>query len=136
MPDLDTNHLFEMTTELVTAYVTKNHVRAAEMPALIATVHESLAGLGQAPQVVAAPEKLTLRMPIKKTVSDTHIISLEDGKSYKTLKRHLAKQGLTPADYRTKWGLPYDYPMVAPAYSAARSAMAKTMGLGAQRRKS
>lgn len=126
----------EMATELVAAYVTKNHVRAAELPGLIATVHSALSGLGNAPKVEPEPvvTKLVPHMPIRKTITDTHIISLEDGKSYQSLKRHLTKHGLTPAEYRAKWGLPLDYPMVAPAYSAKRSELAKSIGLGARRR--
>ena len=74
-------------------------------------------------------------MPIKKSVTPDYIISLEDGRRYKSLKRHLGGRGLTPAEYRTKWGLPHDYPMVAPNYAAARSQLAKQMGLGQQRRR-
>ena len=75
------------------------------------------------------------RVPVRKTVTDAHLISLEDGKAYKSLKRHLSKRGLTPEAYREKWGLPRDYPMVAPAYARQRSELAKQIGLGSMRRK-
>ena len=127
--------LAEMTTELVASYVSRNRVQPADMPALIATVHASLASLGREPEGVALPAKLTPSVPIRKTMTDAHIISLEDGKPYQSLKRHLAKHGLTPAEYRTKWGLPVDYPMVAPAYARKRSELAKSIGLGSLRRK-
>ncbi len=127
--------LVEMTAEIVSAYVVKNSVPLADMPALIASVHGALGRLG-----TAAPDEAPAARPIppvsiKKSVTDDYLISLEDGQRYKSLKRHLSKHGLTPADYRAKWGLPADYPMVAPAYAAKRSELAKSMGLGAQRRK-
>jgi predicted transcriptional regulator len=81
------------------------------------------------------PEKPTPLMPIKKTITPDHLVSLEDGRRYKSLKRHLSGRGLTPADYRDKWGLPKDYPMVAPNYAKQRSELAKALGLGQQRRK-
>ena len=117
--------LIDMTTELVAAYVMKNHVRAAELPALISTVHASLAGMASGPEPVPEPAKLVPPVSIKMSVTDDYLISLEDGRQYKSLKRHLTSCGLTPAEYRTKWGLPFDYPMTAPAYAAKRSALAK-----------
>ena len=126
--------LVEMTTDLVVAYVEQNRVRAAELPSLIATVHASLAGLGRAPEAEPAPSKLNPPVPIRKSITDDYLISLEDGKQYQSLKRHLAGRGLTPAQYREKWGLPHDYPMVAPGYSARRSELAKSIGLGSLRR--
>ncbi len=131
----DPTAFVEITSEVVSAYLAKNHVPPAEVPALIATVHGTFAGLGRAPTPVAEAEKPTPAVPIRKSVTDDFLISLEDGKRYKTLKRHLARHGLTPAAYRAKWGLPSDYPMVAPTYSDARSAQAKSTGLGARRRK-
>ena len=125
--------LAEMTSELVAVYVSHNRVQPSDLPALIASVHAALANIGRSPEPAAA--KPTRLMPIRKTVSDDHIISLEDGRPYKALKRHLAKLGLTPQSYREKWGLPLDYPMVAPAYARARSALAKEMGLGSLRRR-
>ena len=126
--------LIEMTAELVAAYVIKNHVRAAELPGLISTVHASLAGMASGPEPVPEPAKLVPPVSIKKSVTDDYIISLEDGKQYQSLKRHLAGHGLTPAEYRTKWSLPADYPMVAPGYSKKRSELAKSIGLGGGRR--
>ncbi|MBB6468590.1 putative transcriptional regulator [Aminobacter lissarensis] len=122
------NQLIELTADIVAAYVSNNPVPAAELPGLIAQIHSSISNLG----TPAAPveEALTPRVPIKKTITHEHLISLEDGKRYKTLRRHLTIRGLTPDDYRAKWGLPRDYPMVAPSYSARRSEMAKSLGLG------
>ena len=134
MSEAENATLIEITTEVVAAYVTKNHVRASELPGLISTVHASLAGMGSAPLAEPEPTKLVPPVSIKKSVTDDYLISLEDGQRYKSLKRHLSKHGLTPADYRAKWGLPADYPMVAPAYAAKRSELAKASGLGGQRR--
>ena len=136
MTDLDQAALVEMTTEVVAAYVTKNHVRAVELPGLISTVHASLASMGSAPVAEPEPAKLVPPVSIKKSITDEYLISLEDGQQYKSLKRHLSKRGLTPAEYRSKWGLPHDYPMVSPAYAARRSELAKSIGLGSIRRKS
>ena len=127
--------LAEMTTEIVAAYVAHNHVQPGDIPRLIASVHAALDGLSRAPKPEATPTRPTPRIPIRKTITDTHLISLEDGKSYKALKRHLSKLGLTPEAYRAKWDLPRDYPMVAPAYARQRSELAKGMGLGSMRRK-
>ena len=134
MPDLDPTALIEMTTEVVAAYVTRNHVQVADMPGLIASVHQSLAGMGAAPAPVQETEKPVPPVSIKKSLTDDYLISLEDGKQYQSLKRHLSKRGLTPAEYRTKWGLPADYPMVAPAYARKRSELAKSIGLGSLRK--
>ncbi|BAQ47954.1 MULTISPECIES: MucR family transcriptional regulator [Methylobacterium] len=124
--------LIELAADIVSAYVANNSVPVAELPGLIAAIHTSLDRLGapQAPE----PERATPPVPIKKTVTPDHIISLEDGKPYKTLKRHLSGRGLTPEQYRQKWGLPHDYPMVASNYAAQRSELAKTSGLGQNRR--
>lgn len=122
--------LIELTADVVSAYVSNNPVPAGELPALISQVNAALKGTaaGTAPE---KPELLKPAVPIKKSVTPDYIVSLEDGKKFKSLKRHLSTQyGLTPDEYRAKWGLPADYPMVAPNYAAARSALAKTMGLG------
>ncbi len=121
-----------LTADIVGAYVAKNSVPVADLPGLIASVHASLAGLG-APAPVE--EKPVPPVPIRKTVTPDHLISLEDGKPYKSLKRHLTTRGLTPDEYRRKWGLPHDYPMVAANYAAQRSEIAKTLGLGQSRAK-
>ena len=101
---------------------------------LISTVHASLVGLGKAPEAAPEPAKLVPPVSIKKSVTDDYLISLEDGKQYQSLKRHLAGRGLTPAQYREKWGLPHDYPMVAPVYARKRSELAKGIWLGRQRK--
>ncbi|TNC08781.1 MucR family transcriptional regulator [Methylobacterium terricola] len=124
--------LVELAADIVSAYVSKNSVPVAELPNLIASVHTSLMNLGQA--VAEQPEKLTPPVPIKKTVTPDYIISLEDGRQYKSLKRHLSTRGLTPDQYRQKWGLPHDYPMVAATYAAQRSELAKNSGLGRPRK--
>ena len=134
MPDLDHAALIEMTVDVVAAYVTRNHVQTADMPALIASVHQSLAGMGSTPAPMVEAEKPVPPVSIKKSLTDDYLVSLEDGKRYKSLKRHLSKRGLTPAEYRAKWGLPADYPMVAPAYARKRSELAKSLGLGRLRK--
>ncbi len=124
------NTLLDQTTDIVTAFITKNSVPAAELAQLIQAVHASLARLGQ-PSEEAPPEAKAPAVNIKKSVGTDYIICLEDGQKFKSLKRHLkTKYNLTPDEYRAKWGLPKDYPMVAPSYSASRSALAKEMGLG------
>ena len=121
----------ELTVEIVSAYVSNNEVAAAELPALIASVARSLNELAGISTKAEAPEPPKPAVPIKKSVTPDYIISLEDGKKFKSLKRALsARYGMTPDEYRTKWGLPADYPMVAPNYSAARSDLAKKLGLG------
>jgi predicted transcriptional regulator len=122
--------LIGLTADVVSAYVANNRVTPSDLVDLIADVHESLAKLGIEPEAPpAAP--LVPAVPIRKSVTPEAIICLEDGKSFKSLKRHLSsKYGLTPEQYRAKWALPADYPMVAPAYAEARSALAKSMGLG------
>lgn len=125
MPD---NRLAELTADIVSAYVSNNPVQAADLPNLIANVSGSVAALGQ-PQTVEASTATPAVNP-KRSVHPDFLISLEDGQKYKTLKRHLGVRGLTPEAYREKWGLPANYPMVAPNYAAARSELAKKSGLG------
>lgn len=127
--------LIELIAGIVSAFVAHNSVPVSELPALIASTHAALTGLGK--EVVAAVEdKPTPAVSIKKSVTPDFLICLEDGKKFKSLKRHLNTQyGMTPDQYRAKWGLSADYPMVAPAYAQARSNLAKKMGLGQQRRK-
>ena len=130
MPDSSatatSNHV-ELTSDIVSAYVSNNAVTRDELPALINAVHGALRGAVTPAQSV---EELVPPVPINKTVRPDYIISLEDGRRYKSMRRHLSSRGLTPEQYRTKWGLRPDYPMVASAYSAARSALAKALGLG------
>jgi predicted transcriptional regulator len=121
--------LIELTAVVVAAYVSNNPVPAGDLPALIADVYSAL-GRARAPAAQPVPELKPAVNP-KKSVFPDYIINLEDGKRYKSLKRNLAtRHGLTPAEYRVKWGLPPDYPMVAPNYAAVRSALAKSSGLG------
>ena len=126
-PDLAT-----LTAEIVSAYVAKNAIRSADLPDLIASVHRALQGLSAPPQ--AEPEKRQPPIAIRKTITPDFLISLEDGRRYKTLRRHLTSSGLTPEQYREKWGLPPTYPMVAPNYAKQRSELARTSGLGQIRR--
>ena len=119
--------LLELTTKIVAAHVANNAITATDIPGLIATVHETLATLGTE-KAAAKPEPA---VPIKQSVKPDYIICLEDGKKLKMLKRHLTTAySMTPDDYRKRWGLPPDYPMVAPNYAATRSALAKKIGLG------
>ncbi len=112
------------------AYVSNNHVRAGELPALIAAIHAALTSLGQ-PIVPEEPEpERPTPAQIRRSITQEALISFVDGKAYKTLKRHLATHGLTPQAYRRRYGLPTDYPMVAPTYSEARSAIARGLSLG------
>lgn len=127
--DINPAELAELTADIVSAFVSKNSVPVAGLPELITSVHSSLSGLVQPAAAPAAP--LVPAVNPKKSIFPDYIISLEDGRKYKSMKRHLgASHGLTPDEYRAKWNLPADYPMVAPNYSAARSAMAKVSGLG------
>ncbi len=129
------SNVTELAADIVSAYVTKNSVPVAELPALIGNVHSALSKLGSAPEQVQA-ELPAPAVSIKKSITPDFIVCLEDGKKFKSLKRHLrTKYDLTPEQYRTRWSLPHDYPMVAPNYAAARSELAKNMGLGQQRRK-
>jgi predicted transcriptional regulator len=122
-----------ITADIVSSYVANNSVHRSDLLSVIEAVHAALQGLTAPKQ--AEPEKPEPRISIKKSVTPDFLISLEDGKRYKTLKRHLGKVGLTAEEYRAKWGLPADYPMVAPNYAAKRSELAKSTGLGQQRKK-
>jgi len=122
--------LLAMTTQIVAAYAGRNDVAAADLPAVIERVHASLNAQTIADGADAAPVRKAA-IPINRSVTPDYLVCLEDGKRLKMLKRHLrAAYGLTPEEYRAKWGLPPDYPMVAPNYAAERSAFAKRMGLG------
>lgn len=128
------SNLIELTADVVAAYVSNNPVPVADLPSLIGQVNTALkAAVSGASE--PEPQALKPAVPIRKSVTPDYIISLEDGKKFKSLKRHLATHyKLTPDEYRARWGLPADYPMVAPNYAAARSALAKTMGLGRKRK--
>ena len=121
-------NLVTLAGDVVAAYVAKNAVQRGDLPALIASVHTAFASLGK--PLTSEPEKPTPRVPIRKTITPDHLISLEDGKPYRTLKRHLGRLGLTPDQYRVKWRLPPDYPMTAQSYSKKRSELARGFGLG------
>jgi predicted transcriptional regulator len=125
----------DQTASIVAAYVSKNAVAADDIPALINRVHAALARVASG-QGDAGAEGQKPAVPVKKSIHPEYIVCLEDGKKFKSLKRHLRTQyNMTPEAYREKWGLPADYPMVAPNYAAARSQLAKQMGLGQQRRR-
>ncbi len=121
-----------LTAQVVRAYCIGNKVATADLPALIARVHAALDELGPPPQALAAPDvPAKPAVPIKNSISDTHLVCLEDGLTFKSLKRHLrVSHGLSPDEYRRKWGLGDAYPMVAPAYARYRSAQALSLGLG------
>ena len=125
----NTPDLIELTADIVSAYVGANSVSAADLPALIKATYGALAGAETPPAPVE--EAKAPAVSIKKSIGDDYLICLEDGRKFKSLKRHLrTKYNLSPEDYRAKWGLPKTYPMVAPSYAAARSNLAKQMGLG------
>lgn len=136
MADTETQNasLIELTADIASAYVGNNVVAASDLPSLILEIFRALTGVdGSAEQPV---EPQTPAVPIRKSITDDHLICLEDGRKFKSLKRHLrTKYNLSPEDYRAKWGLPKAYPMVAPAYAAARSSLAKQLGLGQGGRK-
>ena len=131
----DQSELIEMTTEIVAAYVSTNSIPAADLTVLIQSVHKALSGAAAGPAVAEAAPK-DPAVPVKKSITPDYLICLEDGRRFKSLKRHLrSKYDLSPEAYRAKWGLAKDYPMVAPNYAAARSNLAKQMGLGQGGRK-
>ena len=137
MTDVDSTNatLIELTADIASAYVSNNTVSAGEIPSLINQVHSALMRVS-AGQSDAQPEPLKPAVSVKKSITPDYLVCLEDGKEFKSLKRHLRTQyNMTPEAYREKWGLPADYPMVAPNYAAARSQLAKQMGLGQQRRR-
>jgi predicted transcriptional regulator len=128
-----TSNYIDLAADIVSAFVSNNSVPASELPALIASIHGALQNVAN-PVQAKAEEKPTPAVPVKKSVTPDAIISLIDGKPYKSLKRHLTGNGLTPEQYRERFGLPRDYPMVAPAYAQKRSELAKASGLGQARR--
>ena len=127
--------LVALTADIVSAYVSNNRVPPAEMAGLLSSVHAAIAGLGGSPAVVEPSPAKPTPAQIRKSITPDALISFLDGKSYKTLKRHLTKNGLTIEEYRQRFGLPRDYPSVAASYSEQRSANAKSLGLGQRRRK-
>ncbi len=134
MEDFAKSELVELTAEIVSAYVSNNTVSASDVPSLIGEIHSALSRAANGQAAVVEREELRPAINVKKSVTPEYIICLEDGKKFKSLKRHLRTHyNLSPEEYREKWGLPHDYPMVAPNYAAARSALAKKMGLGTRR---
>lgn len=126
--------LIELVSDIVSAYVAHNPVPVAELPRLIERVHATLAEIEGAPPAEPKAE-LKPAVPVRKSVTDDHIVCLEDGKKFKSLKRHLrTRYDMSPEEYREKWGLATDYPMVAPNYARQRSDLARKMGLGLQRK--
>ncbi len=131
MPDAD---YIQITADIVSAFVSNNAVRAGELPAIIEAVHSSLLKVSELKTEEPVSENKAPAVPVKKSITDDYIICLEDGKKFKSLKRHLSTAyNMSPDEYRAKWGLNRDYPMVAPAYASARSSLARQMGLGRKR---
>ena len=126
----------QLTAQIVSAYVSNNTVSSSDIPALIGQVYSTLMRVSNGGLVAAPAEAAKPAVPVKRSITAEYIVCLEDGKKFKSLKRHLRTQyDMTPDQYRAKWSLPPDYPMVAPNYAAARSQLAKQMGLGQQRRR-
>jgi predicted transcriptional regulator len=131
----DKAEIIEMTADIVSAYVGNNSVAAADLPNLIQSVHRALSTVTSAP-AEPAPQPKEPAVPLKKSITPDYLVCLEDGRKFKSLKRHLrTKYNMSPEEYRAKWNLPKDYPMVAPNYAKARSDLAKQMGLGQGGRK-
>lgn len=125
------SHLIEMVSDIVSAYVAHNPVPVADLPKLIERVHSTLMEIDGHTGSSEGKVELKPAVPIRKSVTDDHIVCLEDGKKFKSLKRHLrTRYDMSPDEYREKWGLPADYPMVAPNYAKQRSDLARKMGLG------
>ena len=122
--------IIEMTAEIVAAYVENNNISTGDLPALIQSVHRALTSVASGGEAVE-PAPKEPAVPVRRSITQDYLICLEDGRKFKSLKRHLrTKYNMSPEDYRAKWGLPKDYPMVAPSYAKARSDLAKQMGLG------
>ena len=129
------NNTVGLVADIVSAYVSNNSLPATDLGSLIGDVHAAVVKLVDDPAQVTAAEPPKPAVPIKKSITEEYLICLEDGRKFKSLKRHLrTRYNLTPEQYRAKWQLPPDYPMVAPGYAQTRSRMAKDMGLGQQRR--
>jgi len=131
----DKNATISLAAEVVAAYVGNNTVAVSDLPGLIRAVHDALAGVGAPVEAPSEPVAKATTVQIRKSITPDALISFIDGKPYKTLKRHLTTHGLTVEEYKARFGLPKDYPTTAPAYSEARSAMAKALGLGQGGRK-
>ena len=131
---IDPLHHIELAADIVAAYVSNNSVPASDLPSLIDVIHGALRSAGGPAKAAVEPPKPAV--PARKSITEEFIICLEDGLRFKSLKRHLrTRYDMSPEQYREKWGLAPDYPMVAPTYAKARSALAKEMGLGQQRKR-
>ncbi|MBO6797947.1 MucR family transcriptional regulator [Maricaulis sp.] len=129
LPDIDREELLRMTTEIVSSYLSHNSMPAESVPDLIKSVHATMTSVSSIEEKIE--QKVKPAVPVSKSIADDHIVCLEDGKKLKMLKRYLRSQyNMSPDEYRQKWNLPSDYPMVAPAYSRKRSQFAKDIGLG------
>jgi predicted transcriptional regulator len=132
----DSSSNIELAAEITSAYVSNNSVRISDLPGLFGEIHSALVRISSGTAVVAVPEAQPPAVPIKKSIANDHLVCLEEGRIFKSLKRHLrTNHDMTPEEYRQKWHLAPDYPMVAPAYAKTRSALAKKSGLGQVRRK-
>jgi predicted transcriptional regulator len=137
MAEANGRGLRTLVAEVAAGYFANAHVSPAEIPRVIRQIADSLAGIASASDSAPADAVATsaaTRAQVRKSITPDALISFEDGKPYKTLRRHLASRGLSPVQYRAKWGLPWDYPMVSPSYSEARSTLAKALGFGKQNR--
>ncbi len=123
------DRLLSLTVQVITAYVGNNHIQSGDLPDVIANIYRKISEIESKRKPIEIPPKLTPQ-EIERSITKDFLISFEDGKPYKTLRRHLAMHGLTPDDYRAKWGLDASYPMTSPAYSERRSELAKALGLG------
>ena len=131
----DAGELLSLTTEIVSSHLSNNEVAVSEVPALIENVHDALTRLATGP-AASEPERPRPVVPIKKSITPDYIVCLEDGKQLKMLKRYLrTRHNMTPDEYRARWGLPKDYPMMAPNYAKLRSDLAKKIGLGNRSRR-
>lgn len=135
--DLPSSDYVALAAEVVSAFVGHNSLPVSELPGLITSVHAALVKISGGTGVTAAaePEVLTPAVPVRKSITPDYLICLDDGRKFKSLKRHLASLGMTPDQYRAKWNLAPDYPMVASNYAATRSALAKKIGLGQNRKR-
>jgi predicted transcriptional regulator len=136
MSDSGAASYIELTADIVSAFVANNTVSSADIPSLISDIHSALVRVSAGQDIPVVSEPAKPAVPIKKSITNDYIICLEDGKKFKSLKRHLrTAYNMSPEQYREKWGLPQDYPMVAPNYAEARSQLAKQMGLGQKRKR-
>jgi predicted transcriptional regulator len=135
--DSQSSDYVALAAEVVSAFVGHNSLPVSELPSLITSVHAALVKIsgGSASPAPAEPEVLTPAVPVRKSITPDYLVCLDDGRKFKSLKRHLASLGMTPDQYRAKWSLPADYPMVASNYAATRSALAKKIGLGQNRKR-